>query len=90
VPLHRGDANLKKKNLHLFIQPTHRRHYLRGCGVVWKADGHRLVSCPEAKKYSSSDPQKNGIARCRVVHACNPSYSGGRDQENRGSKPAGK
>jgi hypothetical protein len=24
-----------------------------------------------------------------VAHACNPSYSGGRDQEDRGSKPAG-
>jgi hypothetical protein len=23
-----------------------------------------------------------------VVHACNPSYSRGRDQEDRGSKPA--
>jgi hypothetical protein len=23
-----------------------------------------------------------------VPHACNPSYSGGRDQENHGSKPA--
>jgi hypothetical protein len=23
-----------------------------------------------------------------VAHTCNPSYSGGRDQENRGSKPA--
>jgi hypothetical protein len=23
-----------------------------------------------------------------VAHACNPSYSGGRDQEDRGSKPA--
>jgi hypothetical protein len=23
-----------------------------------------------------------------VVHACNPSYSGGRDQEDRGLKPA--
>jgi hypothetical protein len=23
-----------------------------------------------------------------VVHACNPSYSGGRDQEDHGSKPA--
>jgi hypothetical protein len=23
-----------------------------------------------------------------VAHACNPSYSGGRDQEARGSKPA--
>jgi hypothetical protein len=25
-----------------------------------------------------------------MAHACNPSYSGGRDQENCGSKPAGK
>jgi hypothetical protein len=23
-----------------------------------------------------------------MAHACNPSYSGGRDQEDRGSKPA--
>jgi hypothetical protein len=23
-----------------------------------------------------------------MVHTCNPSYSGGRDQEDRGSKPA--
>jgi hypothetical protein len=23
-----------------------------------------------------------------VAHTCNPSYSGGRDQENQGSKPA--
>jgi hypothetical protein len=23
-----------------------------------------------------------------VAHACNPSYSGGRDEEDRGSKPA--
>jgi hypothetical protein len=23
-----------------------------------------------------------------VAHACNPGYSGGRDQEDRGSKPA--
>jgi hypothetical protein len=25
---------------------------------------------------------------CRVAHVCNPSYSGGRDQEDHGSKPA--
>jgi hypothetical protein len=24
-----------------------------------------------------------------VAHACNPSHSGGREQENRGSKPSG-
>jgi hypothetical protein len=26
--------------------------------------------------------------RALVAHACNPSYSGGRDQEDHGSKPA--
>jgi hypothetical protein len=28
------------------------------------------------------------VHRAQVAHACNPSYSGGRDQEDRGSKPA--
>jgi hypothetical protein len=28
------------------------------------------------------------MARVPVDHACNPSYSGGRDQEDRSSKPA--
>jgi hypothetical protein len=28
------------------------------------------------------------IGRVPVAHACNPSYPGGRDQENCGSKPA--
>jgi hypothetical protein len=31
-------------------------------------------------------PEQNG--RVLVAHACNPSYSGGRDQEFCGSKPA--
>jgi hypothetical protein len=32
---------------------------------------------------------KNGVGMPRAVaHACNPSYSGGRDQEDRSSKPA--
>jgi hypothetical protein len=25
---------------------------------------------------------------CRVAHTCNPSYSGGRDQEDQGLRPA--
>jgi hypothetical protein len=29
-----------------------------------------------------------GRGRVPVAHACNPSYSGGRDQEDRGSKSA--
>jgi hypothetical protein len=28
------------------------------------------------------------IAHVPVAHTCNPSYSGGRDQEDHGSKPA--
>jgi hypothetical protein len=31
---------------------------------------------------------KNKIGRVPVAHACNPSYSGGRDQEDGGSKPS--
>jgi hypothetical protein len=29
------------------------------------------------------------LSRALVAHSCNPSYSGGRDQEDRGSKSAG-
>jgi hypothetical protein len=28
------------------------------------------------------------VSQAPVAHACNPSYSGGRDQENHGLKPA--
>jgi hypothetical protein len=31
---------------------------------------------------------KNKLTQAPVAHTCNPSYSGGRDQEDRGSKPA--
>jgi hypothetical protein len=31
---------------------------------------------------------KTKIGQAVVDHACNPSYSGGRDQEDHGSKPA--
>jgi hypothetical protein len=30
----------------------------------------------------------NILSQALVAHACNPSYTGGRDQEDRGSKPA--
>jgi hypothetical protein len=33
------------------------------------------------------NPLQEG-SRAPVAHICNPSYSGGRDQEDRGSKPA--
>jgi hypothetical protein len=32
--------------------------------------------------------KKEKISWVPLAHACNPSYSGGRDQEDRGSKPA--
>jgi hypothetical protein len=32
--------------------------------------------------------QKIGLGLALVAHACNQSYSGGRDQEDGGSKPA--
>jgi hypothetical protein len=40
-------------------------------------------------KKGKKDWQKSKFFQALVVaHACNPSYSGGRDQEDRGSKPA--
>jgi hypothetical protein len=33
--------------------------------------------------------QDDGINRAPVANTCNPNYLGGRDQEARGSKPAG-
>jgi hypothetical protein len=32
--------------------------------------------------------RKERTSRALIAHACNPSYSGGRDQEDCGSKPA--
>jgi hypothetical protein len=32
--------------------------------------------------------QKEFQSQALVAHACNPSYSGGKDQEDRSSKPA--
>jgi hypothetical protein len=40
-----------------------------------------IVLC---QKYSEKRSNKPGL----VAHTCNPSYSGGRDQEDRGSYPA--
>jgi hypothetical protein len=37
------------------------------------------IAIPDFKTHYSQAP---------VAHACNPSYSGGRGQENHGSKPA--
>jgi hypothetical protein len=35
----------------------------------------------------SVNPQEDKTGQASVAHACNPSYSGSRDQEARGSKP---
>jgi hypothetical protein len=36
-----------------------------------------------------ASPLKEQVGWVLVAHACNPSYSGGRDQEDQGSKPDG-
>jgi hypothetical protein len=49
------------------------------------------VQGPEFKpQYCQKKPQKtkNLLGWTPVAHAYNPSYSGGRDQEDRGSEPA--
>jgi hypothetical protein len=42
------------------------------------------IHCQKKKKQKNKT-KKNYVL---VAHACNPSYSGGRDQEDHGSKPA--
>jgi hypothetical protein len=46
---------------------------------------------PEVKpQHHQQQQQKDwSLHQAPVVHTCNPRYSGGRDQEDRGSKPAG-
>jgi hypothetical protein len=45
------------------------------------------------KQYSTSfdikEMKNQNYSQAQVAHVCNPSYSGGRDQENRSLKPAG-
>jgi hypothetical protein len=43
---------------------------------------------PGQDKVSTRPYLKTNRTPVLLTHACNPSYSGGRDQENRGSKPA--
>jgi hypothetical protein len=43
---------------------------------------------PKHKKSESYSIKKLNICSLPVAHACNPSYSAGRDQEDHGSKPA--
>jgi hypothetical protein len=58
--------------------------------IVPKMDYSGFCSTPQRpQKYLRYNPIKIYKIRLGVVaHACNPSYSGGRDQEDRGSRPA--
>jgi hypothetical protein len=47
-----------------------------------------IISGSRRNINTSSTTINNITSRVPVVHACNPSYSRGRDQENYGSKPA--
>jgi hypothetical protein len=40
------------------------------------------------KKENRKKKKKGDESQALVAHACNPNYSGGRDQEDRSSKPA--
>jgi hypothetical protein len=44
-----------------------------------------FLSQKKKKKEKERKKEKSSVL---VVHACNPSYSGGRDQEDQGSRPA--
>jgi hypothetical protein len=47
-----------------------------------------MSSVHNALSFSPSTVKKKKKSQVQVVHACNPSYSGGRDQEDLSSKPA--
>jgi hypothetical protein len=62
--------------------------------ALWrlKSGGLRPASTV-SKKQSENERKKEGrkerrVSLVLVAHACNPSYSGGRDQEDHGLKPA--
>jgi hypothetical protein len=65
-----------------------------GAGVMAQGVEHlyskheTLNSNPSTTKKQHQQKKVWYSAGCSVVHACNPSYSGGRDQEDHGSKPA--
>jgi hypothetical protein len=44
--------------------------------------------CNSLRKDPFVPSKNNNFSRVPVAHACNPSYSGSRDQEDHGSKPA--
>jgi hypothetical protein len=50
----------------------------------------QVVECISTRPCIQSPVLTKGenISWAPVAHTCNPSYSGGRDQEDRGSKPA--
>jgi hypothetical protein len=43
---------------------------------------------PKPDRNKQNWKQKNVYSQAPVLHACNPSYSGGRDQEDSDLKPA--
>jgi hypothetical protein len=42
----------------------------------------------KSKNEKIKDRKKESQSQAPVAHTCNPNYSGGRDQEDNGSKPA--
>jgi hypothetical protein len=48
--------------------------------------GHIVRSQKNKKKKKKGRKERQGESRAPVAHACNPSYSGSRDQENHSSK----
>jgi hypothetical protein len=52
---------------------------------------HRVINCPKysiSRSFSEVKKKKSVVSQMPVAQTCNPSYSGGRDQEHCGSKPA--
>jgi hypothetical protein len=60
---------------------------------VWVREQTGALTCAQFYREPKAALKNKLIKRKRkkkvlMAHACNPSYSGGRDQEDQGSKPA--
>jgi hypothetical protein len=64
------------------ISPRTVEFYINKTATVWSYMQIAVEICERTFK-------KFEVSWTPVVHTCNPSYSGGRDQEDHSSKPAG-
>jgi hypothetical protein len=78
---------MKSKGRRPKKQIATKRYRVRSTIKGKEKDQESLEERPERTKAKEGDGQEGVSSLALVAHACNPSYSGGRDQEGPGSKP---